>query len=477
MMKLNMLCSRLKNGASYFCEANIYVDSAAAGTGTGASWVNACTTLAAGITASAAGDDIYIRNSSAETGASNLTLTFKGTAASPNRVFSCTNANAPATTADLTAGAGVTTTGTSSITITGFVYIYGVNFNVGTGAGAIAFNAPNGTNAEITFDTCQINLNTTGQNGMLVSGIANSVTGKTTLINTPVKLGGATNMVGIQVADAIFTWKNTANAIATGSQAAIVSLFIDCARSAIIICDGVDMAGGVGIASGKNIIAAQGSAIVAQFVNCKYTSGAVFARPTNPSAVIDTIVTDSGATNYKQGRVTYAGTSSVSITVYNNANSGSATPADSSNLYSIQVITTANAKPQCPFECVGIPVWVAAGTYANSKVFLTSATASLKTNDVWAEVQYLGSSYPLGSPATTFGAGSGSATLPQIPAGTTPGTLAAASPAWGTGGLGNDYQLPIPSFTTSADGYIYVIVKVGKASLTVNIDPAITVAA
>lgn len=445
--------------------ANIYVDSAATGTGTGASWVNATTTLAAGITASAAGDDIYIRNTSAETQASAMVLTFKGTATSPNRVFSTTNANTPPTTADLTAGASVTTTGNNAITMTGYVYIYGVTFNNGTGTTQTNFTMA-GTASEMVLDTCAIkNLVTTATSNINLLGDVNS---KVVWNNTTVTFNGGTGCT-INANMGPFIWKNTTAAV-LGTQTAIANLITPKGqRAGVLICDSVDFKTGTGIASGKNIIAASGAGYAIQLINCLTTTVTQIARPTLSGTVVDQIITDSGATGYKQQRDTYQGTLDASTTVYNNA-------TDSVTPISWRVITTANCFTFSPFECFEIVQWAAAGTYNSSKVFLTSATAALKTNDVWVDVEYLGSSYALGSPATSFGAGSGTATLPLIPGGTTPGTLAAASPAWGTGGLGNDYQLVIPPFTTSAAGYVRFLVKVGKASLTVHVDPAVTIA-
>lgn len=481
MMKLNQLCTRLKGGSSYFCEANIHIAASGSNTSPYDTWAKAAnsatTALADAITASNAGDDFYCDAAFVLSNSSAQTYTFKGTAAAPNRFFSCsTITNDAPTTADLGRGATFTTTGASGQTVRGVVYIKGANFNVGTGTTAAGFTTASANGNDVTLDDCQINMLVTVASVGVNIGAA-GVNSKTTLINTPITWNGGTAST-INFNGGIFIWKFTPSAV-QGSQTAIANLITPAgAEAGVIIIQGVDFSGGTGIASGKNVIAATNSPYVVQAVACPMKAGAVFAaRPTTPMAVIDTIIVDSGTTNYKQGRTTYAGDSSASITIYNNADSGSATPADSSNRYSLQIITTANAKPQSPFECVGIPIWVAAGTYANCKVFLTSATAALKTNDVWVEAMYLGASYPLGNQATTFGAGSGSAILPQIPAGTTPGTLAAASPAWGTGGLGNDYQLAVPSFTTSADGYVHFFIKVGKASLTLNVDPAITVAA
>lgn len=455
--------------------SNIHIATSGSNASAYTTWATAASSTATGmtdaITASNAanGDDFYMDAAMTISNAAGATWTFKGTAAAPNRVFSCSGiTNDAPLTADLGRGATHTNTGTVAQTITGFVYIWGFNFNIAT-TGTVNFNLCNNVNSDITFDDCQINFPGGATAGTVVVSGGAGLSTRVTLINTPVKFTGTTASQ-INVSDCIFNWKNTPNAIPTGSQAAIANLFTaSTSRPCIVICDGVDFVGGVGIASGKNLVGTVSNGSYFRFINCKIAAGVLIVRPTSPQAVIDQINCDSGATNYKQQRDMYQGTLDASTTIYNNATDG-ATPI------SWRVITTANAKPQSPFECFEIVQWVAAGTYAASKIFLTSATASLKTNDVWVEVQYLGANYALGSTATTFGAGSGTATLPQIPAGTTPGTLAAASPAWATGGLGNDYQLAIPSFTTSVAGFVRFVVKIGKASLTVHVDPAVTVA-
>lgn len=453
--------------------ASWYIDPGlGSGTNAGTTWANAfnnaATAWADAITASAAGDDFYVNAASTCTNTTSQTLTFKGTAASPNRIFSCSTITTnPPVTADLGAGAAYTTTGASSITVRGYFYMYGVVFNVGTGTSAASFSCANTGTSEQTYDACAIKLLVTTATGSINVGSANN--NKVTLNNTPVTFNGGTGS-GFVISNGPFIWKNTASAV-LGTQSAISNLIQDNNNfGGTLLFDSVDFKNGTGIASGKNLVGSFQTGRAIQFINCLITAGVLIVTPTTPLAIIDQIVTDSTTTNYLQQRNTYQGVLTADTTHYNNA-------TDGTTAISWKVITTANAKPATPFECFQIVQWVAAGTYANSKVFISSATASLKTNDVWVDVQYLGSSYALGSPATSFGAGSGTATLPQIPGGTTPGTLAASSPAWGTSGLGNDYQLAIPSFTTSAAGYVRFTVRVGKASLTVYIDPAVTVAA
>lgn len=450
-----------------------YIDpSLGTGLNNGSSWPNAfnnpATAWADAIAASSAGDDFYVNAASNCSNAGSQILTFKGTVGAPNRIFSCTGiTNNPPQLADLGAGAQFTVTGNNLLTVRGYLYAYGIVFNGGSGgAGAIGINLGN-TLSEQVYDSCAMKLLSTGASNIGISS-NNGLASKITFINTPITINGTT-ITSVLFNDGIFIWRDTPNAV-QGTQNAIANLLIPISGcSGLILCDGVDFAGTTGIGSGKNIVGAHNASYAIQFVDCKTISGVLMGRPTGPQATIDQIVTDSGATNYKQQRDMYQGTLTADTTRYNNASDG-VTPI------SWQVITTANAKPQSPFECFAISKKVAAGTYAASKIFITSSVPLLKTNDVWVEVKYLGASYALSSPATSFAAGSGSATLSQLPQGSKPGTLQTASPSWATGSLGYDYQLAIPSFTTAVAGEVAFFVKVGRASLTVNIDPNAMVA-
>src|SRR4051812_1910841 len=102
--------------------ANRYVYSGAAGTATGADWTNAHTTLTAAITSGAAGDVYYVAHDHSETAASSVTLTFKGTAATPDRVL-CVNraGSVPPVAADLVSApsALVEATGANTLLVNG----------------------------------------------------------------------------------------------------------------------------------------------------------------------------------------------------------------------------------------------------------------------------------------------------------------------------------------------------------------------
>ena len=422
-------------------------------------WVNALQTTGAAITASVAGDDFNILSTSYENFSTAQTLTFKGTAVSPNRVFSTTNTHAPAQGTDLSAGATITTTGApSALTITGFVYIYGVTFNAAYGgtSGNITFG--NTTASEFVLENCLIwDRATTSATAIAFTSGGFTVPLKVTLINTVMALNGAVGSA-IQISYCTFLWKNTANAI-QGTQNALTAPFL--VRCSTCIFDGIDFIGGTGVAAGKSLVTNAGAAGYTQIANCSLNSGTFPAvTPTVIGSRVDLIISDSTGTGYRQERYDYQGTLTTSSSIYNTA-------SDGIRSISWAVVSTANAKRQSPFECFEFATWAASGTYAASTVQLTSFTAGLTNADVWAEVEYMGAGS--GSTPQSFMVSSAPANL------LTSGTGLAAG-TWAVGGQGSNYQIAIPSFTTTISGLVRVIVKVARASTTVYVDPNITIA-
>ena len=424
---------------------------------TGATWAHAITTLAAAITASGTtGTDFYVDSTQNES-AAGLTFTFKGVAATPDRVFSVTTAGStPPVTADLTAGASFSSTTTTTVAIRGCVYIYGCTFNPGTSSSATSFLLGNSNaDQDIILDTCKITQGGTGAMGILMGAANGGNSYRFNWTNTTVKFGATTS--NIQVTEGFFRWTNTASAI-DGAGSLPTTLFKGEATNvtSVVLCDGVDLSA----LTNKAITGAMGAAGAYQFVNCKLPSGYTIGTPVSPTSITDLVVTDSANTNYYQSRVSYQGTLTPDTTVFNNATDG-VTPL------SWKVVSSANANPQAPFECFEIVQWAAAGTFAASTIQITSATASLTQSDVWVSTSYLAASSSLASRVST-------GTTNQLPQGSSPSSLGAGT--WGTGAAAHNYVLAVPSFTTSQAGYVRFKVRVGKPSLTVWIDPAVTIA-
>ena len=252
--------------------ATWYVDSTATGgSGAGTSWTNACLTVAAAIALSAAGDDFNVYSGHAETQATAMTWTFKGTPSAPNRVFSCDRTNSPAQASDLLAGASATTTTNAAIGISGMVYIYGLTFNGGSGTtagGGVALL--NTSIGDIFLDTCQINLPiTTAASSVTIHSNGNGA--RAILLNTPINFSSAASSIILNSAGDLY-WRNTALAVAGTSPTNLFTFANN--PSGLIVVDGVDLSG---VASGKTLVAAASGNAKFQFINCKLASGVPIA--------------------------------------------------------------------------------------------------------------------------------------------------------------------------------------------------------
>jgi hypothetical protein len=163
--------------------ANRYVWSGASGSADGSSWANAHLTLAAAITASSAGDNFFVAHDHAESSGSAIDLQFKGTAAAPDHIY-CVNraGSVPPVTADLRTTATVTTTGATDFNLgrnsNGYFYCYGISFVCGSGSNGGTFNV--GAGVPQTFEACNFKLGNTSAGQTCRLGIGAS---KLRLIN------------------------------------------------------------------------------------------------------------------------------------------------------------------------------------------------------------------------------------------------------------------------------------------------------
>ena len=376
-------------------------------------------------------------------------------------VYAVTTANAASGPVTIS-GASITTTGAVGITINGYVYIYGVSFHTGTGGSTILALAANG--GELVLEACKVYFPSSGSYaGSLTIGDNTNVSNRITFINTTVSWVGSTSSGNnINVSTAVLRWYDTVSAVSYTTQP--TSLFATSARVSMIYCSGVDF---TGLNSGHYVMGAVTSSTQVQLINCKITSGALFGTPTVPGPNLDYINTDSAATGYQQGRVTYAGTLSTETVV---VKSGGA--SDDVTPISWKVVTTANAKRQSPFECFEIVQWVdTTGTSHTATIDAitdTATDATLTNADVWVEAQVLdNASYPIASLYS-------SAPANQLTAGT---TLSASGATWTTTGLTtpNPQKMSV-TFTNQIKGYVRFVVKVGRASLaTLRVDPSVTI--
>lgn len=435
--------------------ADRYVWNAAAGSGTGATWANAHTTMAAAITASTAGDRFFVAHDHAETTAAALPLTFKGTQAAPDQIICANRAGSvPPVSADLrTTGTVSTTAAASNITINGTFYCYGLTFQAGSVASAA--NIVIGTAAgKCTFKNCNLTLNNTNGASTITFGPA-AISTQTSIAFNDVKLKFNNVTQSLVGASGLrFDWVG-GSVDAAGTVP--TTLITSGTRAGAMYLEGVDLSA---LGSGKTIFAIQTSYISCSLKDCKLgTSVTVAVTPSNQASRLLLVRCDSGDTNYRQELYAYEGTLTTETTI---VRTGGA--SDGTTLISWKVVTTANSKWQAPCELYPITIW---NETVGSSITLTVeciASAVLNNDDIWMDIEYLGTSgFPLGNFAT-----SGKADILATNAANPTSTQ-----TWG-GALTGKFKLT-KAITPQEKGPITVYVKVGKASQTVYVDPKITV--
>jgi hypothetical protein len=428
--------------------ASYYVDSNAAGAGTGADWANAFTTLNGAFSGKAAGDVFYVSHAHAQTQASALTLTSPGTAAAPCFVYCVTSAGSvPPVSADLRTTATITTTGANSITFAAqHTYFYGVGFRAGTGA--VTNNIAAATNGTFLFcESC--NLKKLGTSAATNAMNFGSSQVKIVFKNTTVEFGSSGDRLS---AGGFFQWTDTANAIAGATLPGSLFVF---GTAGTVILEGVDLSA---LGSGATIVTADADYNNFLAKDCKLgASVTLSATPSNVGNTRSFIRCDSGDTNYRTEKYTYEGTLTTETTI---VRTGGA--SDGTTPIAWKVITTANSKRIYPFEAFPISIWNETVGSAVTVTVECRGAAVPNLDEMWMDVEYLGTSgFPLGNFSTT-----GHADL--LATGT---ACTSSSETWG--GSTSSFKL-VATVTPQEKGPITAYVKIAKVSSTFYIDPKIT---
>lgn len=429
--------------------AHVYVDSNAAGAGTGADWANAYTTLVAAFAGSAvAGNNFWVAQDHSESTAGAVTLTGPGTAASPCTVI-CVNkaGTVPPVSADLATTGIIASSGNNAVTISGINFWYGLTFNSGTGAVAAALNVGG---QFIHMKRCK--LARLGTNTGSITMGQTSGACKIVLDNTTIQFGHASDNI---IPLSLWTWKNTPSAIAGATlpttlifpTAGTVSTFIGVDLSAL--GSGKTLSGGTAARGAKTLL-----------LNCKLGgSVTVSSTPSAPgSNEAELINCDSADTNYRTEKYQYMGTQTVETTI---VRTGGA--SDGTTSVAWKFVTTANSEWLLPFESIPITIWNETTTEQTLTIYGYQDAVAVPTNrEIWMEVEYLGTS---GFPQSTF-VSSGAADYLAAAANYTEDT----SSTWGGGDMTTRFKMSA-TFTAAEKGPITVRIYVAKASATMYIDP------
>jgi hypothetical protein len=432
--------------------ASYYVYSGAGGAGTGADWVNAFTTLNGAFSGKSAGDVFFVADDHAQTQASALTLTSPGTTTSPCLIYCVlrTGGSVPPVSADLRTTATVTTTGANALSFGAqYAYYYGIIFSCGTGAVTSNLSV-SATSLDVTFERCALRKLGTSSSASALN--FNNVTQRVRLINTTMQFGSVSDgaTFGGQ-----FEWRDTASAI-TGATIPTGG-FLGANSNAILHVEGVDLSA---FGSGTTLVRAINSNGARQIIlkDCKIGSSVtVSAGAAAPGVSTQVIRCDSGDTNYRSEKYDFSGTLTTETTI---VRTGGA--SDGTTPVAWKVVTTASSERIYPFECFPISIW---NETTGSSVTVTvecRGAATPNIDEVWMDVEYLGTSgFPQGNFAT-----SGHADL--LATGT---ACTSSSESWG--GSTSSFKL-VKAITPQEKGPITVYVKIAKVSSTFYIDPKIT---
>jgi hypothetical protein len=435
-----------------------YVHSGAAGTGTGASWANAFTTLTTAFATEVAGDTLYVAHDHAESTAGSVTLTSSGVPSNPTKVV-CVNraGSVPPVSADRRATAQVTATGTVNITLNGTTHYDGIIFTAGSGTTAgTQLIIGNAGNVAMRLDNCSLRIGNTAASSSNNIQVGNTTLGGifVELNNTTLSFGNVLNSITVY---GKLVWRNTGSAL-LGSIPTLL-FTIGSSRGASVECIGVDLSAA---GSGKTIVdsgTGQGSAY--RFVDCKLD--AAVTKCSVPTAYgapdIDFVRCGASGVNYSVNRNRISGVLTEETTI---VRTGGA--SDGTTPLAWKIVTTGTCTYSLPFETPPIAIWNDTTGSAKTATVegIWGGGAVPNDDDIWLDLEYLGDA---SSPQASF-VNDGKADLLAAAAAQT-----SSSETWG--GSTTKFKLAV-TFTAQQKGWVYARVKCAKASTTFYIDPLVT---
>jgi hypothetical protein len=416
----------------------------------------------------AAGNTIYVGDNHAESQATAITITPALTTATMSRII-CHNHSGsyPPTSADLRTTATISTTSNVNMTFnptTGGIYIYGISFIAGVGASSVnSFLILGPTNALFYFDSCLFKIANTVASATPIQ-LNGTSAGIVIWNNCQVSFAAAANLIEAGVAVA-FTWQNTGQVLASGSVVP-TNLFgvVTGGRLSNIILEAIDLSQITTGLYNYNASQAMGNFLIK---DCKLNASMTIPTPQAYGQTFQIVRSDSSGTGYKSARYQYEGaeTTETSITRVG----GASDPTGQAQ--SRKIVTTANSQWLRPFKAEPYAVWnPVTGANVTVTVYGTINAGVLPNNDdIWLEVEYLGSSLsPLGTMVTTTKASVLAANA----------AVASDGSTWNGGGSGAGWS-PFKLTTTLSSpqpgmtGYIHARVRAAKPSVTYYIDPKI----
>jgi len=453
--------------------ANLFVASTGSNTAPYDTWAKAATTMATAVGAMAAGDTIYADAGHSETATAGvISLTFPGTAASPNKILSVTPSGASGTTGAIVPGYTVATSGANNITlVSGIAYIAGVTLSAGSAGnnGSLAIGNSTSVATFFRFDGCILNLNNTNTGATINFGpsAAPSISVAIELVNTQLQFGATGQFA--RPRGAAFMWRDTASGV--GGVAPTTLLKVGSGNVAMpVVLHAVGLSA---IASARNLIDVSAGGGINGLIEVSQLGASVtpvtgtWVGP--QQGVVRLHNSDSGATNYRLQESSYMGTvtSETSVTRVGGA-------SDGAQSLSYKAVSSANTQFFYPLPVLwgpkgvgGLAFWNnTTGSSITVTVEVLTDNVVLTNADAWLEIWALSTSgFPLSviassAPSDVLASGS---------------NLTTSSASWnGTGGftLAKPQSMSV-SFTPQLKGPYLARVMLAKASTTMYVDPKI----
>lgn len=447
--------------------ANVYVDSAAAGAGTGADWANAYTTLAAACAAKAAGDDFWVASGHAESTAGVVTVACPGTLASPCRIISVNKAGSvPPVAADILAGASIATTGANALTINGHFYAYGLTYSAGSGAVSAPLILGGSAGNKQTHDTPTLISLSSSTSNMNTGQVAGGV--EITLLNPKFKFGAIGSSL---VCSSVLNIRG-GSVLAGGAN---VTAFLDPTAAARYPMptdiSGFDFSGwAAGLFLVKGGASLQNGSV--KFRNCKLPgswSGALFSAALTAAGLRGEMYNCAADTaNYKLWIEDIIGSIRDETTI---VRTGGA--SDGTTPFSWKMVT--NADSDNISNILRSPeIFLFNGTTGSKTLTAeiihsgvgSGAAGAFTNQEIWLEVQYLGSA---ATPVSSFATNRAATVL------TAAADQAASTATWTSSPATPVKQKLSVTFTANLAGMYIATICLAPASKTVYVDPVITV--
>lgn len=450
--------------------ANIYVRSTdGSDADNGSTWALAKATLAAAAAIDAAGDNVYLSSVHAESTASTVTVTLNGTNANPVRVLSVDDSAEPPTAE--AAGASVTTTGNSTITLQGSAYWRGIAFSAGTGSvnASLVLNPYNGaSNTRQVYERCTLLALGTGSTASIKinqSAGANVIDNETLLQDCILR--SSTNSSSAVTIEAIGRVEIRGGAYPSGGPVSVGAFITPpnlSGRGLFARVSGFDLSqapAGISLFKSSSVL----SDCAAR--NCKLPASWTGSLVTGTPTIGDRFAMyncDSGDTNYRLWVQTFYGSILDETTIVRTGGASDGTTP----LAWKMVSNSSAAYPLGMLESPEIVRWNdITGSSITVTVEVITDNVTLKDDECWLEVQYLGTS---GGPLGTFASDAKADVL------ATASNQATSTETWTTTGLTTPVKQKLSvSFTPQEKGFIHAVVKLARASTTVYVCPKLDV--